>query len=386
MDWQRKRHPEDVPTPVAVALSDFCRRAKSPASPGLVRDALALLGAEDDARVQQLAEGDPQAKVGPFGVVDVVLGTDWDTAATRQTSGFYDQVRAESQKSALPELLEQSVAPVAATKGPSPQPSPRSAGRGRAKSIKSRIAPVKRRAGEEVKREAPKQPLPGTAFLPKRNLPAPRGRFSTIDPERASFESLFRPDAKATLTTLVGQVPHRVALLRTIEQGYASRRGTPLSVGDVEDLLEAHDLFSIIETKERDGVLAQLLEQKGSLGGAARELGLKSSDLESLIGALGLTRETDEIRERFIKEALDARNLANRLDLVFRSRYLEDLKIDRRFTTTLTKELTALIDEVKANAPTVPALVDLISRAHALNPDSLRRALDKLGLLKPWLD
>jgi hypothetical protein len=41
MDWHRKRHPDDVPTPVAVAVSDFCRRARVPAPPALVRDALA---------------------------------------------------------------------------------------------------------------------------------------------------------------------------------------------------------------------------------------------------------------------------------------------------------------------------------------------------------
>src|SRR6059058_302551 len=41
--WQRKRQPDDVPTPVAVALSDYCRRAKSPAPAPEVRAALALI-------------------------------------------------------------------------------------------------------------------------------------------------------------------------------------------------------------------------------------------------------------------------------------------------------------------------------------------------------
>src|SRR5512137_2205894 len=47
-NWQRRREPDDVPTPLAVALSDFCRRAKSPASAAEVREALALLAPEDE--------------------------------------------------------------------------------------------------------------------------------------------------------------------------------------------------------------------------------------------------------------------------------------------------------------------------------------------------
>ncbi len=381
MSWHRKRHPEDVPTPVAVALSDYCRRAKAPASPGLVRDALALLGPDDDARVRQLADGEPPAKLGPFGVVDLLLGTALELAVERQSSGFYDDARRQAEDSAVPELLERS-APM------EPQPAPRADAPPAAESpkkrtsMKAKIAPVRRKAGEAPKRAVPKQSLPGTAYLPRRTLPQPRGRFTTVDSTRSSFESLFRPDGKEIITTLLAQVPHRVALLRTLEQGYASRRGTPLSVGDVEDLLEAHALFDAIEEKEREGVVAAVLDNRGSLGRAAHGFGLKPPELEQLIEVLGLEREVDEIRARFIKEALDPNNLALRLELVFRSRCLEDLGIDRRFTESLTKELRKLVNAVKDDAPSTPTLIDLLSRQHALPADSLRRALEKLGLLE----
>ncbi|MGV3621487.1 MAG: hypothetical protein ACO1OB_11755 [Archangium sp.] len=384
MDWQRKRHPEDVPTPVAVALSDFCRRAKSPASPGLVRDALALLSDSDDARVREFADSEPTEKLGPFGVVDVLRGTTVKVAAERQAAGFYEDIRRKAEDSAVPELLEASEEVPAAPKAPLFKPKDEKPKKGRP-SMKDKIAPLKRKAGDKVERALPQQPLPGTAFLPKRNLPAPRGRFTTVDPTRASFESLFRSEGKETLETLIAQVPHRVALLRTLEQGYVGRRGSALSVGDVEDLLEAHELFDVIEKKERDGVLAAIIEAKGALGRAAHGFGLKPDELEKLAGALGLEREIEQVRDRFIKEALAPQNLSLRLDLLFRGKYLDDLGIERRFVTSLTRELTSLIDEVKEAATTVPTLVDMVSRQHALHAESLRRALEKLGLLEPWL-
>lgn len=386
MEWQRKRHPEDVPTPVAVALSDFCRRAKSPASPGLVRDALALLSDSDDARVREFADSEPTEKLGPFGVIDVLSGTTAKVAAERQASGYYDDVRRQAEESAVPELLEASeeaaVAPAPAAplfKAKEEKP------RKMKQSMRDKIAPTKRKAGEKMPRTIAQQPLPGTAFLPKRNLPIPRGRFTNVDPTRANFESLFRSDGKDTIEALIAQVPHRVALLRTLEQGYIGRRGSALSVGDVEDLLEAHELFELIEKKERDGVLTAVIESKGALGRAAHGFGLKPDEMESLAGALGLEREIEEIRDRFIKEALAPQNLSLRLELLFRSKYIEDLGIERRFATSLTDELTELIEEVKEAATSVPTLVDMLSRQHALHAESLRRALEKLGLLEPWL-
>lgn len=389
IDWQRKRHPEDVPTPVAVALSDFCRRAKAPASPALVREALALLADDDDARVRALADGEPDARpLGPFAVIDLLAGTDAKIAAERQEEGYYERERKKAASRPAPAPAT----PVASFESPPPRPrasapppAPAKPKRTRAETVAQKIAPKKRKAGETPATSRPAAPLPGTAFLPKRNLPAPRGRFTTVDPTRATFEALFRPSGKETVATLVEQVPHRIALLRALEQGYTGRRGEALTVGDVEDLLEAHELFAAVQEKERAGALAAILEQKGSIGRAAKDFGMSGEELELLVEALGLDREVREIRERFIKEALAPSNLALRLELLFRTRYLEDLRIERKFTQALEKELRALVDEVRDAATSVPTLVDLLSRQHALHPESLRRALEKLGLLEPWL-
>ena len=395
MDLQRKRLPEDVPTPVAVAVSDFCRRAKAPASPGLVRDALALLEDADDSRVRELTDAEPTARLGPFAVVDVILGTQISVAAQREKTGYYDEVRkatrGTTRKLPARELPVLTVSLNSAGEGraakasaPRPKASAPRARKSKALTLKEKIAPHKRREGE-FDRQHHEPTRPGSSFLPKRNLPAPRGRFTTVDPTRASFESLFRPEGKEIVEALIAQVPHRVALLRTLEQGYLSKRGQTLSVGDVEDVLEAHELFELIEKKEREGVLAALIDQKGSLGRAAHAFGLTQDELEKLIGALQIDAEVALVRERYIKEALSPENLSLRLDLLFRGRYLEDLGIDRKFQQVLTKELGALVKEVKDAATTVPTLVDLISRQHALHAESLRRALEKLGLLEPWL-
>lgn len=386
MAWQRKRLPEDVPTPVAVAVSDFCRRARAPASPGLVRDALAMLEDADDARVRELTDAEPTAKLGPFALVDVVLGTKTSVAAEREQAGYYEEIRKVAREH--PKKLATPLPALTSLPGkraaPKAQPSAPRARKPKAQTLKEKIAPHKRRAGE-FDRTAPEPSLPGSSFLPKRNLPTPRGRFTTVDPSRASFEALFRPEARETVEALIAQVPHRVALLRTLEQGYVSKRNQTLSVGDVEDVLEEHDLFELIEKKERDGVLASVIDQKGSLGRAAHAFGLTVEELEKLIGALGIDAEVTQVRERWIKEALASENLSLRLDLLFRSRYLEDLGIERKFAQVLTKELAGLVNEVKDAATTAPTLVDLIARQHALHAESLRRALEKLGLLEPWL-
>ena len=391
MDLQRKRLPEDVPTPVAVAVSDFCRRAKAPASPGLVRDALALLEEADDDKVRELADTEPTARLGPFAVVDMILGTKTSVAAEREESGYYDEVRRATREQkpkaavAAPVLTSRPLTPPLSQRERETVSAPPPDKKPRKPTLKERIAPHKRRAGE-FERTPTAQPLAGATFLPKRKLPPPRGRFTTVDPSRASFESLFRPEGKETVAGLIDQVPHRIALLRTLEQGYAARRGEALSVGDVEDVLEAHELFELIEKKEREGVLAAIIDQKGSLFRAANAFGLAVDELEKLIGALGIGDEVEQVRERFIREALTPENLSLRLELLFRGKYLEDLGIERRFQQTLAHELQTLIDQVKDAATSVPTLVDLLSRQHALHAESLRRALEKLELLEPWLE
>src|SRR5438874_2679920 len=64
--WHRRRRPDEVPTPVAVAVSDFCRRARAPAPAAEIRDALSLLSGDEDFRVTSVTDAEPAAQpLGP---------------------------------------------------------------------------------------------------------------------------------------------------------------------------------------------------------------------------------------------------------------------------------------------------------------------------------
>ena len=88
--WERKRQPDDVPTPVAVAVSDYCRRAGAPASPRAVREALSALLESDDFRVRAVTDAEPPVRpLGPFAVVDLARGTPPEIVGLRERSGYY---------------------------------------------------------------------------------------------------------------------------------------------------------------------------------------------------------------------------------------------------------------------------------------------------------
>src|SRR5262249_51392714 len=88
--WERKRQPDDVPTPVAVAVSDFCRRPGTPAAPRAGREALPTMPDADDFRVRAVTDAEPPVRpLGPFAVVDLARGTPADIAALRERSGYY---------------------------------------------------------------------------------------------------------------------------------------------------------------------------------------------------------------------------------------------------------------------------------------------------------
>src|SRR5262250_2963001 len=91
--WERKRQPDDVPTPVAVAVSDFCRRAGTPAAPREIREALSTVSEADDFRVRAVTDAEPPVRpLGPFAVIDLARGTPADMAALRERSGYYGLV------------------------------------------------------------------------------------------------------------------------------------------------------------------------------------------------------------------------------------------------------------------------------------------------------
>src|SRR5690606_25787773 len=168
--WHRARSPDEVPTPIAVALSDFCRRAQAPASPAKVREALSALSPDDDFRVRALSEEgpSPEARWTPLAAVDLVRGTRPALVAQRLSCGYYDVVR---------ELLEASDRPApipgTAVEAPAAAPTPAPAAprvsrtRAKAEALEARIAPRVRSAGdtEEAFEEAPVES--GTAALPR---------------------------------------------------------------------------------------------------------------------------------------------------------------------------------------------------------------------------
>jgi len=343
--WERKRQPDDVPTPVAVAVSDFCRRAGAPASPRAVREALSALAESDDFRVRAVTGADPPVRpLGPFAVVDLARGTPADIAGLRERSGYYALVE---------EMLGLgNPAPVPAA--PPTRPAPPTPAETRAATVAERIAP---------RRRAASPPAP------------PRGRFTQVEAQRAPLESLAGPDGRTTLQTLLAQHGHRPALVRALAQGYAGRQGDP-SAAEVDTLLDAQGLLEAAEVSERELVLEAVSEHRGALGRVAWTLGLRGPELAALVSRLGLDPEVDRQRERFRREALNPASWKARLDLFGRRKYLEDLGVDRDFEERLRNDLVRELRAAGASddAPT------LLARRLAVSETVVTRALERLGL------
>ncbi|MGZ3458832.1 MAG: hypothetical protein ACXU86_10065 [Archangium sp.] len=385
--WQRQRQPDDVPTPVAVAVSDFCRRAKSPATPTAVREALALLSEADDFRVRTLTDNEPGATpLGPFAVVDVLKGTAPALAAMRQGCGYYEvvqelaRVHEEKRPPAPPPAAEvpsfaTPAAPRAAVPAPVPAPAekaPRTAG----ETVQQRIAPRKRAAPELAPPEADELEAP--SFL-RRDLPKPRGRFTRLDAPRTSYQELTRASGKALLEPALEAHEHRFALLNSLATQYNGSRGE-LTLVDLEGVLRAHGLMEAMENRERTAVLAAFTEHRGAAGRVGWALGLSPSELNQLEAKSGLSGEVEELRERFRREALSARNLTQRLDLLGREKYLADLGIKKRFTDMLRRELEVLVRDELPGATTLSALADSVARKQGAPSELVLRALERLGV------
>ena len=334
--WERKRQPDDVPTPVAVAVSDFCRRAGTPAPPRAVREALSTVSEADDFRVRAVTDAEPPASpLGPFAVVDLARGTPADTAALRERSGYYalveellalEDLRAGPATTATPSAvtsppaaapLSPSVSPPAQVQPPSVSPAGRS--ESPAPTVAERIAPRRRTA---------QAPTPAT----------PRGRFTQGELQRAPLESLEAPAGRATLESLLAQYSHRIALLHALAHGYTGQRGEP-SAPELDELLARHGLLEAVEASERELLLSALSENRGALGRVAWALGLRGPELAALVSRLGLGPEVDRLRERFRKEALTPPSWTARLDLLGRRKYLEDLGLEREFEDRLRGDL-----------------------------------------------
>ncbi len=357
--WERKRQPDDVPTPVAVAVSDFCRRAGAPASPRAVREALSALAESDDFRVRAVTDAEPPVRpLGPFAVVDLARGTSADIAGLRERSGYYvlveEMLALQPRNPEVPASAPAPAPAAPATVVPAPVPGP-GAAETRAPTVPERIAPRRRVA------QPPAQP---------------RGRFTQVEAERAPLESLEGPDGRATLGTLLAQHGHRPALLRALAQGYTGRRGDP-SASELDALLAAHGLLDAAEAAERALLLAALDEHRGALGRVAWTLGLRGPELGALVSRLGLDPEVDRLRERFRREALNPASWTVRLDLFGRRKYLEDLGVERDFEDRLRADLLRELHATGARGDDAPAT---LARRLAAPETLVTRALERLGL------
>ncbi|NNC15523.1 hypothetical protein HJC22_07245 [Corallococcus exiguus] len=392
--WQRRRQPDDVPTPVAVAVSDFCRRAKAPAPAQQVREALALLTEDEDFRVRALTDGEPETSpLGPFAVVDILRGVTPALAAQRQECGYYDvaQELAQVREEKSPPPAPASTTPVFAL--PSPASEETDAKTGRRKSAKAeaaavqeRIAPRKRTTDAEDADTAASAPAPqapqeeeeAPRFL-KRELPRPRGRFTRVEAQRLSFLELTRAEGKETLEAAIEATEHRYSLLRTLEHRYNGPRGEMTQV-DMENVLRQHGIMETLEARERHNIETAYASQRGATGRVAWALGLSPSELQRLNHALRLEEVVEALRERFRNEVLATSHLTHRLDLLGRDKYLVDLGIQKRFADALRKELERLAKDALPDATDLHSLANVVGRKHGAPAELVTRAFERLNL------
>lgn len=382
MTWHRARSPDEVPTPIAVALSDFCRRAQAPASPTEVREALSALTSEDDFRIRALSEEgpSPEARWTPLAAVDLVRGTRPALVAQRLSCGYYDVVR---------ELLAASDRPVAAPEppallpalGPSPAAPRVSKAQARTEALEARIAPRKRSAGADASESEDAAPLlPGAAALSKRELPRPRGRFTSLPPSRASLQELAGLEGRPTLEALVSQHPHRFSLLKAVGTQYTGHKGAEVLPAELDVLLEQQELLGPLRDRERQAVLNAYAEHRGAAGRVAWALSVSPSELDQLVNSLGLSEQVEQLRERFREDALSPRALGARIDMLGREKYLQDLGIQKRFRRQLESDLREELDRAAREAPDVDP-IEQLARWHSAPMELLQRTVERLGLL-----
>jgi hypothetical protein len=380
---QRRRHPLDVPTPVAVALADFCRRADAVTDPRSVRDALSLLDAGQDPLVLLIAGAAPGAKpLGPFAVIDIVLeGMTPQDAARRQREGRYDLVSFIEVPEAPP------APPPSPKRAPEASPEKPAAKRRRKKAeakaaLTERIAPKKRapRGEAPVAPPPPPRESPAVSLWLKRDLPRGRGRFANVETTKARAAKLLEPQKREELEALIAQHGHRVAVQQALAAQYMGRKGEPLSLAEVETAIAKHGLRPTLEAKERELLVTAVTEAKGSFFRAAAALGMKPEELDHVALNSGAQLELARIREHHAREALAHGNVRLKLDLLERGKYLADLGVERRFREALTIELKELLDALLPGPADVKELATAAARAHGLDAEKLRRAMDRTGL------
>lgn len=367
MKWQKKRRPEDVPTPIAVALADYCRRTHFVAPASEVREALSFLAETDDFRVRMLTDGEPSSgdPLGPWAVVDMVGGATVETSALRQKCGYYELVKEFCLKQAVFETVSTASAQ-AAVPLLAPKPLKESSAR---MSLSEKIAPKKRWS---LSQEAPHNKTATTGWVSSRSVPGKDVAWGQ------SFRDLFQPSGKSVAELHLSQFEHRVAIRESLSLQYAGRGGKPLSLTDVEELYRWHKLLEALQEQEQALLISAYSAHGGSDSKVALSLGMGVSSLRNLVRASGAENAVHEIKDGVKQTLLLEKRLPYRLEMAGRTRYLQDLGIENKYMDLLRKDLLLLLRQEGKGKNSLAK----VALAHEMNPESLARTMARLGLTK----
>jgi hypothetical protein len=363
--YQLARDPDEVPTPLAIAAADFCRRAGRPSSPEAVRLALARLDDSDDGALQALVDAEPEARpLGPEALVDLVRGLHPDEAAAREDSGYYlamaraprvpapprsatRRVVAPSKPSAL-QLREQQKAEVVLALEQAGGDLPRAAKSlgieleqlqarlkrfsllrqartlARGPGVPEAIAPVVRPKGTRQARVRPLAAVPPP--LPKRGAGRlPKGRMILGTAVARDPRELERAAGKDELGELLRNFRgNRLALLERLNQIFRSPKG-PLTVEQLDALITRHGLRAEADQLERENLVFLFTQARGDLPAVAKKLKLKPGALKRELQERGLWAEAERIRDRFRRELFGRATSEQVQSLLTRQSYLKEI-------------------------------------------------------------
>jgi len=354
------RSPEEVPTPLAIAAADFCRRAGRPSPPEAVRQALARLAPEEDEDLRALLEREPPARpLGPEALIDVLRGLDAVEASLREDAGYYLALAKVPRTLAPPreaparspdahqrrEAQRQEIlAALAESRGDLRQAATRlglteEALDARLKRLSlvrraqalvresgpAAMAPRIRPAGTKVPKVRPTAPVP--PLLPKRGADRPpRGRLVLGEPVRRELRELERPDGKAELLELLHSYKgNRQQLAARLAQVFKSPKGPP-GAAELDALIARHGLRAEADKLEHDNLRFLVGQARGDLSAVAKRLKLAPAELRTQLQERGWWAEVERVRDRYRRE-LFGRSFAEQAgNLLLRPSYLRELR------------------------------------------------------------
>ncbi|HWV37039.1 MAG TPA: hypothetical protein VN033_01020 [Vulgatibacter sp.] len=390
------RDPHSVPTPVAIALADFCRRADRPPSSAHVRLALACLPAEDDVEFAAFCAGEPPARpLSPFAAVDVFRGRPAAEAARLEEEGHYLGVASALERLPVAPLAAGEEIPIAPSEARAPSPAgeaapPASPRRRKARAAEASPAPI-RRPKEEVARRRleeerqrmvePEEPSPPPP-RPGRRPAAPQfGRFVVGPAAKRPLRELEREELAEMIDELRA---NRRGILERLDAVFAKEDREPLTPTDLTRLVARHDLREHFARAERENLRTLLRQNRGFLPPIRRALGMTAPELRRAIARYGLEPELHEWRERLREEARSASTLVERLGLAtsraepLRAAGVLD-ELDASNRAALGDALRGAAEKGATRDPSV--LIELARRELGIDPRPWRKAAAHYGLI-----